>query len=136
MTSFQLPVYTGSAQGWQLSDYKPDVILKSPPAGSDGRAVAIGPQVESGTMWAVQHAVCSSTSSTTTQLRIYDSQAANLESLLSVSNGGNFDEADWPSGPGLLIGQSRQLVAVWSSATTGAVGTLRLQVALLTWVSS
>lgn len=136
MTSFQLPVYQGSAQGWALSDYKPDVILTSGLAGQDGIAVATGPQVDQGTMWAIQHAVCSSTSSSDTSLRLYDSASVSVSALLSVSNSGNFDEAEWPSGPGLLLPQSRQLVAVWSGCSTGAVGTIRLQVALMTWAGS
>lgn len=128
MTSgFQLPTFTGSASGWTLHDYLPNVILTTGPA-VGGTMQAGGPNVEPGFLWVVQRATCSSTSTATTQLRLYDS-SVSAGNYLTGTDSGNTDEADYSQG--LMLGANRQLLAVWNGASDGAVGTLRLQVAVL-----
>ena len=127
MTSFQVPTYQAPGQSWRLVDYRPAVILTAT-ADATGVATATGPQVDPGYMWAIQRAVCSSTSTAQSRLRIYEGSPA-VGNLLTGSGSGNYDEADYPLG--LLVSQSRELVAVWSGADPGSACTLRLQVAVL-----
>lgn len=127
MTSFQVPSYNPPGKGWQLVDYKPGLVLTAT-AGADGTATATAATVDPGFMWSVQRAVVSSTSVAQTSVRLYDS-VVGAGNLLSGSNSGNYDEADYPAG--LLVDQSRQLVAVWSGCDNNAKCTLRLQVAVL-----
>lgn len=128
MTGFILPTYTGSASGWTLRDYRPDLVLTSGPA-AGGTMQALGPVIDPATMWVIQRATCSTTSTATTSLRLYDS-AVGPGNYLGGSLAGNTDEADYPQG--LMLGASRQLLAVWSGgATDQSVGTLRLQIAIL-----
>lgn len=125
MSDFLVPQSVPSAQGWTWIGWKdPAVVLTSAPA-ANGLAVATGPQIPPGEQWLIDRAVCSSTSATTTQLRLYDSQQAPAF-LLDSTPSGNADVTEYPAG--LLLSQSSQLVAAWSSASNGAVGTLRTQI--------
>lgn len=126
MTGFLTPQPVPSSQGWTFTGWKdPAVVLTSAPAGSDGKAVATGPQIPPGEQWLIDRAVCSCTSSTATQLRLYDSQQSPAF-LVDSTPIGNADVTEYPAG--LLLGQSSQLLAVWTSASAGAVGTLRTQI--------
>jgi hypothetical protein len=110
------------ASGWTVADWL-DKSYASPPA-VGGVATLSLPQVEPGRLLRLTHAVVSCTSAATTQLRLYlDTVAPG--SLRDGSIAGNFDVADWPGG--LLVPTSRVLVAQWTGATDGAVGTLTLQ---------
>lgn len=122
-----LPTPLPTAAGWQLTDYKPDLTLRGT-AAPDGTITAVAEQIESGVMWAIQRAVCSCTSARMTQLRLYDS-AVDVDRILSGSNAGNLDEAEYPAG--LLLASGRQLVAQWTGADSGSKAALRLQVAVL-----
>lgn len=133
MTTFQVPAYQAPGQGWQLTDYKPGLTLTAK-ADATGVATVTGPQVDPGYMWAIQRATASSTSTRTPQLRIYDGSPSPAN-LLTGSDAGSYDEADFPAGPGLLVDQGRQLVAVWSGCDPGAACTLRLQIGVLHLVS-
>jgi hypothetical protein len=126
VSGFLVPQSVPSTQGWTFIGWKdPAVVLTSAPAGVDGFAVATGPQIPPGEQWLIDRAVASCTSSTTTQLRLYDSQQAPAF-LLDSTPAGNADVTEYPAG--LLLAQSTQLVAAWSSASPGAVGTLRTQI--------
>jgi hypothetical protein len=134
VTSFVVPSYRAPGQGWQLTDYKPGLVLTAK-AGADGSATVSAPTVEPGYMWAIQRAVSSSTSGKVPRLRLYDG-SASAGNLLSGSNAGLYDEADYPAGPGMLVDQGRQLTAVWTGCDVGASCTLRLQVGVLQLVSA
>lgn len=133
MSDFHVPQAIPSSQGWTFIGWKePAVTIVSTPA-AGGRAVATGPQIPPGEQWLVDRAVCSSTSTTTTQLRLYDSQEAPAF-LLDSTPLGNADVTEYPTG--LLLHQSSQLLAVWSSASDGAVGTFRAQVRVYRYTGS
>lgn len=127
MTSFQVPTYTPPASGWQLVDYKPRVILTAK-ADSTGTATATGDPVEPGYMWSIQRAVASSTSSAVTSCRIYDG-SVSAANLMTGTNSGDYDEADYPAG--LLVQGGLSVSGVWTGCNPGDVCTLRLQVAVL-----
>jgi hypothetical protein len=117
----------GGGSGWQYLGYKdPSPVLVTPPAAAgSGTMRVVGAQVPPQEQWVIDRAVVSSTSTSTTSVRLYDgSVAPGL--LLSGSNAGNYDEADYPAG--LLLGATSQLLVVWTGAGDGAVGTIRLQV--------
>lgn len=134
MTAFSLPTYTGpyssdGSSGWSVVDLKPGLTLKSDPAAAGSGTMSVTfAQVETGFLWSVQRAVVTSTSTTATRLRLYDS-VVDPAFLLSGTNTGEYDEAEYPNG--FLLDQGRQLVAVWTGASDGARGTVRLQVAVL-----
>lgn len=120
---FVAPVALPSAQQWQLFDQL-DRTAATPAAGSDGTATVALPQLDGATYWQLSHMVVSCTSTTPTAVRFYlDSPIPGY--LRDGSDQGNFDVADWPMG--LYVPPSRALVAQWTSATPGAVGTLTVQ---------
>lgn len=125
--TFPLPqqlVYPASS--WQVVDFVTKTYRTPPAAG--GVAEVYADQLDPGTMWSIQRAVVFSTSTAETSAWLYDG-SADPANLLSATLSGNYDEAEYPSG--LLLGQSRQLLAHWDGATDGAIGTIRLQVALM-----
>lgn len=126
MTGFLLPSQIPTATGWVLADYRPEVTIRSQPA-AGGQAIAYGEQLGSDYLWLIDHAVTSCTSSTDTALRMYADAPTGF--LLDGTDAGNFQVADWPAG--LQLASGRQLCAVWSGASAGAVGTLGLQVRVL-----
>lgn len=103
------------------------------PNAAAGVAEVSGDQLGIGEMWSIQRAVVSSTSTTPSACWLYD---ANVDpsSLLSATDSGNYDEAEYPLG--LLLGQSRTLLAHWTGISDGAVGTIRLQVAVMRQATS
>lgn len=109
-----------------MTDYKRVKLTSA--AAADGYARATGPQLDLSELWLVDRAVVSCTSGTATELRLYESQESPA-ALLSGTPLGNFDEAEYPGG--MLVESGRELVAVWSNATAGAVGTLNLQVRVM-----
>lgn len=95
-------------------------------AGAFGGVVtATFDQLGTDELWLIDRAVISCTSTSTTSLRLYDT-TADPNRLLSGSDRGSYDEADYPGG--LLLEAGNQLVAVWSGASAGAVGTISVQV--------
>lgn len=115
-----LPTGAGS---WTVTDYRREVLTSAPAAG--GVAVAYGPQLDNGEAWLIDRAVVSCTSSTATACRLYESTASPAF-LLSGTASGAFDEADYPAG--LLVPSGRQILAVWTGCSDGAVGTAGLQI--------
>lgn len=111
-----------AAAGWQLVDFLRHTVRTEPAAGSQA-AVDLG-QLDPDELWLVDRAVVSCDSTTKTSLRLYETTPDPLR-LLSGSDLGNFDEADYPTG--LQVAPSTSLVAVWSNASDGARGVLRLQ---------
>lgn len=135
--TFTLPTYTGpyssAGSGWAVVDYKPGLTLRSDPAAAGSGTMSVTfPQVDPGFLWSIQRAVVTSTSGAATRLRLYDSMV-DPAFLLSGTDTGEYDEAEYPNG--LLLDQGRQLVGVWTGASDGARGTVRLQVAVLGRVS-
>lgn len=112
-----------AAAGWQVYAYRTVSSQTQPAAG--GVATLTLPQLDSGVQWLIDHAVVQSTSTSYTKLRLYDSQVSPL-ALLDGSDSGNFDVADWPNG--LTVRPGAQLIAQWSNAHDGSVGTIALQV--------
>jgi hypothetical protein len=111
-----------AAAGWQVYAYR--TVTAQTPAAAGGLAQLTLPQLDSGVQWLIDHAVVQCTSTSYTALRLFDSQISPL-ALIDGSNSGNFDVADWPNG--LTLQSGRQLLAQWSSASDGSVGTLMLQ---------
>ncbi len=130
--TLQLPVPLASASGWQLSDFRPEVTLRSPPVkAGEAAAVAYGEQLGIDELWLIDHAVSECSSGNRTVLRLYAGTPGGA--LLDGSDAGNFVVADWPNG--LQLAPGRQLCAVWSGADVGAVGVLSLQVRVMRQVS-
>jgi hypothetical protein len=117
-----LPTYDAPASSWQLADFL-RLTLRTEPA-ADGTATVDAGQLDDSELWLIDHAVIQCGSATQTTLRLYESFADPLR-LLSGSDRGNFDEADYPGG--LQLAPSASLVAVWSGATAGARGVLSIQ---------
>lgn len=122
-----LPTQLPTAAGWALRDYA-EVTGQSGPATAAGVATLELTQLDGDEMWLVDHAVASCTSAAATELRWYASTVAD-RALLDGTGRGNFDVADWPAG--LRISPSQSLIARWTGATPGAVGTLTLQLRVL-----
>lgn len=120
--SIQLPEGLAAASSWQLTDFLRLRLRSDPAAG--GQATLTGRQLDLNELWLIDHAVCSSDSTTDTLLRLYET-VIDPGMYLSGSDSGNFDEADYPGG--LQIASSTSLVAVWSGASTGARGLLSVQ---------
>ena len=131
--AFIVPTYTAPGQAWQLTDYKP-ALTQQATADSTGRAVVTFDPVPPGYMYAVQRAVVTSTSGATPTVLFYDDGVGNGVPVTG-SRTGTFDEADYPAGPGLLVDQSRQLVAVFTGCDAGARCTVRLQVGVLSEIT-
>lgn len=121
--SFVLPTPVGSASGWQLTDYRQLTYVSGPAIG--GTMTAYADQLDVDVMWLVDRAVVSSTSTAQTAARHYNG-STGAGRLLSGTNSGNYDEADYPNG--LLVPAGGQLLTVWTLADAGAVGTVNLQV--------
>jgi len=120
----------GSATGWQLVDYQSGAAASFHTQAAAGGVCSVQlDQLDDTELWLIDHAVVYCTSSTPTSLRLY-SDAIDPGRLLDGSSDGNFDVADWP-GDGLQIAPSTSLLAVWSGASDGAVGTLNLQLRVL-----
>jgi hypothetical protein len=116
-----LPRSVAAASSWQLSDWLDPVKTSQPAAG--GTMQIEFRQLDVTEMWLIDRAVIQCNSAADTGLRLYVYPVGPL-TMLSGSDTGNFDEAEYPEG--LLVRPGQQLVAVWLGATTGAVGTLRL----------
>jgi hypothetical protein len=110
------------ASQWVLQDFI-DRDWSSTPA-TGGAAVLTLEQIPDDLMWLVDQMVCSCDSSTTTTMRLYLDQRTPRR-IRDGSNSGNFDVGGWSNG--LLIPARSTLIAVWSGASNGAVGTLGLQ---------
>jgi hypothetical protein len=121
-----LPTSISTASQWEIVGWR-RFSAKSP-AAVGSSCTALLPQLSSGEMWLVDRAVVTCTSAAATSVRLYDS-SPDPNRLLSGSNSGNFDEADYPAG--LLVESGSQLIAVWSNATAGAVGTINVQARVL-----
>ncbi len=130
--TLQLPVPLATASGWQLSDFRPEVVLRSLPVkAGETAAIAYGDQLDLSELWLIDHAVSTCTSSTKTVLRMYAGAPGGV--ILDGTDSGNFQVADWPAG--LQLAPGRQLCAVWSGASVGAVAELVLQVRVMRQVS-
>lgn len=129
--SLQLPQAVAVASGWQLSDYRPEVVIQSEPAPAGEAAVGYGPQLAGDELWLIDHAVSVCTSAHQTSLRMWAGSPGGV--LLDGSDAGNFVVADWPMG--LQLAPGRQLCVEWAAADAGAVGRLFLQVRVLRLVS-
>lgn len=121
-----LPGATSSASGWRLVDYATK-RAQTPPAAGGIAEVDLG-QLEPDEMWLIDHAVIACDSTTPTELRWYESAAIDLQLLDGTAKGG-FDVADWPAG--LQVRPSQSILARWTGASAGAVGTVILQYRVL-----
>jgi hypothetical protein len=121
-----LPTSVSAAGGWQLADWTDPVRTSGAAAG--GTMQVEFPQLDVEELWLIDRAVIQCTSTTDTKLRLYASNAG-APGLLSGSDSdastGNFDEAEYPQG--LLLRPGQLLLAVWTGASDGARGTIRLQ---------
>lgn len=121
-----LPTSVSAAGSWQLSDWT-DPVLTSAAAAAGTMQVEF-PQLDVEELWLIDRAIIQCTSSTDTKLRLYAGVAV-APNLLSGSDSdastGNFDEAEYPQG--LLLRPGQLLLAVWTGASDGARGTIRLQ---------
>jgi hypothetical protein len=122
-----LPQALPAASGWQLYDWLDRA--KQTAAAVAGSAIQVDfGQLDITELWLIDRAVIQCDSLADTKLRLYTTNVAPMN-LLSGSDSdaatGNFDEAEYPRG--LLVRPGDSLVAVWTGATTGAKGTIRLQ---------
>jgi hypothetical protein len=112
MTSgIYVPQTVPTPAGWQITTWRPRLVLRTQPA-TGGTMTATADQVPGGQMWRIERAVCASTSTFATSLRLYD-VAGDVP--CSGTDTGNYDEAEYPNG--LLIDQGLQLSAVWTGAS-------------------
>jgi hypothetical protein len=126
-----LPIPSGSPiSQWAVTDWgTPNAV--TPPAAA-GRALVNFGTLDTGTQWLVDRAVIVCDSTTDTALRLYADEVST-RNLLSGSDRGNFDEAEYPSG--LLIRGGSALLAVWTGCSAGAVATIRLQTRVMRQVT-
>jgi len=117
-----LPTALPAAAGWAFSDYV-SLTQQSQPA-TGGTATIELPQLDHDEQWLIDRLVVTCTSTTSTALRLYDS-AVTLARLLDTTATGNLNTADYPAG--LLVRPSSVLIAQWTNASTGAVGSLTVQ---------
>lgn len=120
-----LPTPVGSAaDGWRLANWTSYSAVSAAAAG--GVCSASFDNLDPDEMWLVDRAVVSCpTGTAATELRLYDG-APDVSRLLSGTDRGSFDEADYPTG--LLVEGGRSLVAQWTNVPDGAVGQIRVQV--------
>lgn len=121
-----LPYGISTASQWQLLGWRRLTVRTDAAAG--GVATARFPTLATDEQWLIDRAVASCTSTLDTSLRLYDG-SADVNRLLTGSDRGNFDEADYPGG--LLLEANGQLLAIWTGASTDAVGTISVQLRLL-----
>ena len=127
MAGLILPQQVSAASSWSLEDFR-TLQAQSDPAGPDGTATIELEQLDNDEMWLVDHAVVTSNSALDSSVRLYAGGVADLN-LLSGSDAGNFDEADWPNGLQLQPGQS--LTVRWDGVSEFTVGTIALQVRVM-----
>ena len=125
MGGILLPTSVAAASQWQLVDWL-EVEEQSAPAAGGLATIQLEP-LGTDELWLIDHMVASCTSTSATALRLYVDDVRPLR-LRDGSDRGNFDVADWPAG--LLVRPSRSLIAQWSPASVGAIGTLTLQARL------
>jgi hypothetical protein len=121
-----VPYSLPTSSQWQLMDWTDPVLTSAAAAG--GTMQVQFRDLDVNELWLIDRAVIQCDSTTDTKLRLYAATAAPAN-LLSGSDSeavtGNFDEAEYPRG--LLLRPSQCLLAVWTGASTGARGTIRLQ---------
>ena len=117
-----LPQPIPAVSGWALTDWLPMSVQTDPAAG--GVATVELPQLGPDVQWLIDRLVVTCSSSTSTTLRLYDS-TVTLGRLLDTTGNGNLNTADYPAG--LLVRPSSVLIAQWTNATAGAVGSLTVQ---------
>jgi hypothetical protein len=118
-----LPQPLPTAAGWQFMGWRR--FTARTPAAAGGTASVALDQLGTDELWLIDRAVSTCTSAASSSVRHYDTSAAPSR-LLSGSNSGNYDEAEYPAG--LLLESGSQLLTVWTGATDGAVGTVNVQV--------
>lgn len=117
-----LPQPLPAVSGWALADWQ-QLTAQSGPA-TAGVATIELPQLGPSEQWLVDRLVVTCTSISSTTLRLYDSGVA-LGRLLDTTPAGNINTADYPAG--LLVRPSSLLIAQWTGASAGAVGSITLQ---------
>jgi hypothetical protein len=121
-----LPRQIAVASTWTLNDFV--TMAKSSPPAAGGICEVAFDQLDPNERWFIDHAVISCDSTTPTVLRLYEG-AVNPLYLLDGSGSGAFDVADWPGG--LAVQPTRTLIARWTGASAGAIGTVTLQARVL-----
>jgi len=125
-----LPVTAAKAAGGAsltVVDYRA-VNKLTKPAGANGLMSTIFDPVPPGCFWLVERITVSTTSSTTTRAMVYagDPGAGNF---VDGTEHGNLDTAD-ESAP-ILLESSLSLNVLWTGASVGAQGTVRIQYQLV-----
>lgn len=87
----------------------------------------LGP-VPEGDLWLIERLVVTCTSSSTTTAILYLDSVSNAN-IVEGTQSGNLDFAD--ENQPLQVDGARSLVAVWTNASNGAVGTLFAQIRVL-----
>lgn len=126
MTGVHLPTALPQAGAWQVADWR--TIQRASAPAAAGVASIEFPQLSSDEQWLIDHVVAQCASTKATSLRLYDT-TVGVGGLLSGTTNGNLNEADYPSG--LLLRSSSSLIAQWTNASDGAIGTLTLQARVL-----
>jgi hypothetical protein len=120
-----LPQPIPTAAGWQFMGWRRFSARTPAAAAGTGTARVALDQLGTDELWLIDRAVVTSTSTSTTSVRHYDT-SADAGRLLSGTDRGNYDEAEYPGG--LLMESGSQLLTVWTGVTDGAVGTVNVQV--------
>ena len=112
--------------GWVAVDHWWKSATTKPAAG--GTCSVAFDQVPDTDQWLIERMIVSCTSSTATRA-VHYLDRATPDQVLEGTNSGNLDFAN-ESSPLRIMG-SRQLLTVWTGASDGAVGTVRIQVTQL-----
>lgn len=125
MTILPRPAPSSAAQ-WVFDDYEQDYAVSKPAAGGTCQ-VAFGPVPED-QLWLLERVTVACTSSTATTCTLY-ADVIDPGRVLDYTPTGNLDVAD-ESCP-IQLESGTTLLAVWSAASAGAVGTARVQFRIL-----
>lgn len=109
-------------------DYR-STSLTTDPAGPDGIMLATFDPVPPGNFWLLERITVSTTSTTGTRALVY-AGAPSAGNFVDGTERGDLDTADEASP--ILIESSLSLLVIWTGASPGAVGTVRIQYQLVT----
>lgn len=118
--------------GYVEVDRRTLVATTGPAAGADATIFVVMDPVGADDLWLIDRFSVTCTSTTPTTAAHYAGASlsdATPQNLLEGTSNGNLDFADESSG--VQLEGSRSLLTVWTGASAGAIGTVRVQYRLL-----
>jgi len=112
--------------GLVVVDYRSESITTDP--ASLGVMTATFDPVPPGFLWLIARATVSTTSTAPTRTMLY-AGAPSPMNFVDGTNSGNLDIAD--ENAAILLDSNISLTAIWTGASAGAVGTVRIQYQLV-----